>query len=214
MPPPRLGRKPYGAAEVLPFSDADPFGWAVTEMEEEYELGPGLEHLAGEIVGALKNLGEGKPEFRIPGHKGRNLADNPYCPPELLAHAGRLGRERYVVFLPLALSRTQDDKGRVRWTFFGSSEQGPERAFWKGFYSAPGRELPEGGFARLSRPASRRGLRRARRLALLAPLHRVSHPADPSRTRGFLTGTGLRFLHGRGLSSSVPRIRSRASAIC
>lgn len=145
MPPPRLGRKPYGAAEVLPFSDADPFGWAVTEMEEEYELGPGLEHLAGEIVGALRNLGEGKPELRIPGHKGRNLADNPYCPPELLAHAGRLGRERYVVFLPLALSRTQDDKGRVRWTFFGSSEQGPERAFWKGFYSAPGRERLEGG---------------------------------------------------------------------
>ena len=50
--------------------------------------------------------------------------------------------ERYVVFLPLALSQTQDDKGRVRWTFFGSSEQGPDRAFWKSFYRAPGREHP------------------------------------------------------------------------
>ncbi|HYA49147.1 MAG TPA: M28 family peptidase [Burkholderiales bacterium] len=143
MPPPRLGRKPYGTAEVRPFTDADPFGWAVTEIEEEYELRPGLEHLAGEIVSALKNLGEGKPEFRIPGHKGRNLTDNPFCPPELLAAAGRLGRERYIVLLPLALSRTQDDKGRVRWTYFGSSEQGPERAFWKGFYSSPGEERPE-----------------------------------------------------------------------
>ena len=27
--------------------------------------------------------------------------------------------------LPLALSRTQDDKGRIRWTLFGGSEQGP-----------------------------------------------------------------------------------------
>jgi hypothetical protein len=143
MPPPRLGRKPYGERESLPFSDDDPYGWAVTEIEEEYELRPGLEHLAVEIVGALVRLGRGKPEFRIPGHKGRNLIDNPYCPPEFLAQTGKLTREHYVVFLPLALSRTQDDKGRVRWTFFGSSEQGPEQAFWKGFYSAPGRELPE-----------------------------------------------------------------------
>ncbi len=42
--------------------------------------------------------------------------------------------------MPLAFSKTQDDKGRVRWTFFGGSEQGPDRAFWKSFYSAPGRE--------------------------------------------------------------------------
>jgi hypothetical protein len=145
MPPPRLGRKPYGDREALPFSDDDPYGWAITEIEEEYELKPGLEHLAEEIVGALVRLGRGKPEFRIPGHKGRNLVDNPYCPPELLARTALLGRECYVVFLPLALSRTQDDKGRVRWTFFGSSEQGPEQAFWKGFRSAPDRELPESG---------------------------------------------------------------------
>ncbi|HEX7587694.1 MAG TPA: M28 family peptidase, partial [Anaerolineae bacterium] len=50
--------------------------------------------------------------------------------------------EHYVVLLPLALSKTQDDMGRVRWTFFGSSEQGPERAFWNSFYFAPGQERP------------------------------------------------------------------------
>ena len=69
--------------------------------------------------------------------------DNPYWPPELAAHAGKLPHEHYVVLLPLALSRTQDDKGRVRWTFFGSSEQGPSWAFWKGFHSGPTEELPE-----------------------------------------------------------------------
>src|SRR5207245_261141 len=69
-------------------------------------------------------------------------AGNPYWPPELAQSAGALAHERYVVLLPLALSRTQDDKGRVRWTFFGGSEQGPARTFWRGFFAAPGRELP------------------------------------------------------------------------
>jgi len=34
--------------------------------------------------------------------------------------------------LGLALSRTQDDKGRVRWTLLGGSDEGPERSFWRG----------------------------------------------------------------------------------
>ena len=54
-------------------------------------------------------------------------------------HAGRLSQERFVVFLGLSLSRTQDDKGRIRWSFFGSSEQGPEKAFWKSFYDLHGK---------------------------------------------------------------------------
>lgn len=142
MPPPRLGRSPWGEDDPSLFSDQDPFGWPVSEIEEEYELRPGLRLLADEIVGSLARLGRGKPEHRIPGHKGRNLEDNPYWPPELQDCVGKIPHERYVVFLPLALSRTQDDKGRIRWTFFGSSEQGPEQAFWQGFSSAPGRELP------------------------------------------------------------------------
>jgi hypothetical protein len=36
---------------------------------------------------------------------------------------------------------TQEDKGHVRWTMFGGSEQGPSRGFWKSFYSAPGVEV-------------------------------------------------------------------------
>ena len=59
-----------------------------------------------------------------------------------LSFLGAPTHERYVLLLPLALSKTQDDKGRVRWTLFGGSEQGPGKAFWKGFYTAPRREVP------------------------------------------------------------------------
>jgi hypothetical protein len=140
MPPPRLGRRPCGETDPGLLPQDDPWGFCVSEIEEEYELQPGLRHLARQIAGSLAGLGRGEPEYRIAGHKGRNLIANPYWPPDLAAKAGALFHERFVTMLPLALSRTQDDKGRVRWTFFGGSEQGPERGFWQGFYSAPGKE--------------------------------------------------------------------------
>jgi hypothetical protein len=139
MPPPRIGLKPYGTVAGLSFEESDPFGLPVTEYEEAWELRPGLEKLAGELIGALVKLGSGRRAHAISRHK---LFDNACWPPELASGAGSLGHERYVVFLPLALSRTQDDKGRVRWTFFGGSEQGPARAFWKGFFTGPGKEVP------------------------------------------------------------------------
>ena len=138
MPPPRLGRKPYGADDPVLFDEDDPLGWHVTEYEEAMELRPGLEHLAGELIRALEHLGHGRPAHGIARAK---LEGNPYWPDELAEHAGRLPHERYVAIAPLALSRTQDDKGRVRWTLFGGSEQGPARAFWKGFFTAPGCEV-------------------------------------------------------------------------
>ena len=138
MPPPRMGRKPYGAEDPVLFRDDDPLGWHVTEYEEVMELRPGLEHLGVQLVHALAHLGNGRPAHGIARAK---LEGNPYWPDELAQHAGRLPHERYVVIAPLALSRTQDDKGRVRWTLFGGSEQGPSRAFWKGFFTAPGREI-------------------------------------------------------------------------
>ncbi len=143
MPPPRLGRKPLGKADPLLVSEQDPYGWPVSEIEEEYELKPGLEHLASQILSELTLLGQGLPAHLIAGHRSQNLEGNPYWPPELAEHAGRLDHEHYIVLLPLALARTQDDLGRIRWTLFGGSEQGPERAFWKGFYSAPGQEWAE-----------------------------------------------------------------------
>ena len=143
LPPPRLGRTAYGELDPLLFSDDDPFGWHISELEEEYELTPGLQVLAQQIMAALRKLGQGETEHTLAGHEGLNLRDNPYWPASLAARAGHLPHEHYVLLLPLALSRTQDDMGRVRWTFFGGSEQGPERAFWQSFYTAPGVELPE-----------------------------------------------------------------------
>ena len=96
-----------------------------------------------QVLEQLVKLGSGQPAYRIAGHKGRNLQNNPYWPSELAAHAGQLHHERFVIFLPLALSKTQDDLGRVRWTLFGSSEQGPERAFWKSFHRGPGQPVSE-----------------------------------------------------------------------
>ena len=75
-----------------------------------------------------------------PGHQPRQTRREPYWPKELAELPGAIPHERYVTLLPLALSKAQDDKGRVRWMFYGGSEQGPDRAFWKSFYYAPGQE--------------------------------------------------------------------------
>ncbi|HEV3021766.1 MAG TPA: hypothetical protein VGX76_04845, partial [Pirellulales bacterium] len=138
MPPPRLGLRAYGSRDPLLFQDDDPWGWSVTEYEQTFELEPGLRLLAHELLGALRHLGHCETAHGIARNK---LVDNPYWPDEL-CKSGAPPSERYIVLMSLALSRTQDDKGRVRWTLFGGSEQGPSRAFWRSFYSDPGTELP------------------------------------------------------------------------
>jgi len=143
MPSPRLGHKPYGKTDIRILKDEDPFGWYISEMEEEYELKPGIEHIGHQIMSNIIKLGKGLPEHFISGHGDENLLNNPYWPPELSVRAGSLLHERFVTLLPLMLSRTQDDKGRVIWTFFGNSIHEPEHAFWKNFFSAPGIELDE-----------------------------------------------------------------------
>jgi hypothetical protein len=143
MPPPRLGLKPYGKPDNRILEEDDPFGWKISEMEEEYELKPGIEHIGHQIMGNILKLGKGLPQHYISGHGGENLVNNPYWPPELASRAGSLSQERYVTLLPLMLSRTQDDKGRVIWTFFGNSIHEPEQAFWKSFFTSPGKEVSE-----------------------------------------------------------------------
>jgi hypothetical protein len=139
MPPPWLHPKPYAHAGSHPGPEADAFGWQVTEHEEEQQLAPGLETLAREALRELIRLGQGQHTPHISRNK---LLNNPHWPDELAARAGKLAHERYVLLLPAALARTQDDKGRVRWTLFGGSEQGPGKAFWRGFFTAPGVEGP------------------------------------------------------------------------
>ena len=142
MPPPLLGYKPYGKPEQGILDEDDPFGWKISEMEEEYELKPGIEHIGHQIISNIVKLGKGLPQHYISGHGGENLRNNPYWPSELADHAGSLFHERYVTLLPLMLSRTQDDKGRVIWTFFGNSIHEPEQVFWKSFFTAPDTEIP------------------------------------------------------------------------
>src|SRR5262245_21548704 len=140
MPPPRVGWKPYGAVPInnLVFSSDDPFGWKVHEFDEALELQPGLHQIAKQLMTRLKRLLDGNPDTGLPQHDSQN---NPFWPPELACEANVM-KDRCVLLLPLALSRTQDDKGRVRWTLFGNSEQGPGKAFWKSFFTAPGVEAP------------------------------------------------------------------------
>jgi hypothetical protein len=143
MPPLRTGISPVNG-EVYPwvFSEDDPYGWQVYEYEEEYHLRPGLVNIGSQVMEHLAQMGAGTLPIHLAGHQQRNLKDNIFWPAELSSHAGNLPHENYTAILPLSLSKTKDDKGRVLWTFFGASEQGPEKVFWKSFYEAPGKEVP------------------------------------------------------------------------
>ena len=143
MPSPLVGRKPLGEIDHILLSEDDLFGWHITEIEEEYELKPGIEHVGYQIMNNLIKLGKGLTEHYIHGHGGENLKNNPYWPPEIASKAGTLLHERFVTLLPLMLSRTQDDKGRIIWSLFGNSIHDPETAFWKNFYSSSGVEVAE-----------------------------------------------------------------------
>ncbi len=146
MPSPKIGISPIGDVDPFILKDDDLFGWNISELDEELELRPGMKHITKQIMHNLVKLGSGQTEFHISGHQNENLKNNPYWPEELSSSAGKLSHEKFVIFMPLALSKTQDDKGRVRWTLFGSSEQGPEKIFWNSFFTKPGNELPENNF--------------------------------------------------------------------
>lgn len=139
MPAPRVGWRPYDAAPPQSCGCTDPYAWQVSEREEIFELQPGLQHIARAVLNALIHLDREQPAQGLAREK---LVNNPYWPRELAELPGAVPHERYVTLLPITLSQTKDDKGRVRWTLFGSSEQGPDRAFWKSFYRAPGQERP------------------------------------------------------------------------
>jgi hypothetical protein len=141
MPPPRVGWKPYGPDPIdrALFSEDDPWGWHVNEFEEARELEPGFQQVAKQLLGTLNHVLQGK---AAQGLTKQDLTNNAYWPEELAQHVAELKHEACIIIAPLALSKTQDDKGRVRWTLFGGSEQGPAKAFWKSFRQAPGQEYP------------------------------------------------------------------------
>ena len=133
MPPPYVGLKPYAPHADLGhvtdrISDGDSFD--IDEYEQAHSIGPGLDRITNEIVARLGNLVNGKTH----GLSRTLLEGNPAWPPELAeaAREGRLAHDPLVVICPLALSRTQDDKGNDRWTMFGASHDGPAAPFFHG----------------------------------------------------------------------------------
>ncbi|HEX7599640.1 MAG TPA: M28 family peptidase, partial [Polyangia bacterium] len=134
MPPPYIGFKPYApdpssvpATVNVRCDDA----LDIDEYEQANELRTGLAKIAQHLVTELGKLVAG-PAHEFPKAL---LEGNLAWPPILAAaaHAGRIPRQPFFVIEALALSRTQDDKGNVRWTLFGSSHLPAATVFWRSF---------------------------------------------------------------------------------
>lgn len=139
MPPIHFTCNDYDGKTKECFQKDVPLEFPITEYEEAFELQPGLESIALQILKALAHLIKGESAEGLARNK---LINNPYWPDELAQQAHTLKHEPLVILLPLALSLTQDDKGRKRWTFFGASEQGHCRSFWKSFFTSGQNEIP------------------------------------------------------------------------
>ena len=135
MPAPFVAIKPFSAPDPLDARastlSCDERGLAIDEYEQAHELRPGLTKIAGHLVAELGKLASGNAhEF------SHTLLDGNRAWPESLANAARQGnypRQPFFVLQTLALSRTQDDKGNVRWTLFGASHEPSSAVFWRGF---------------------------------------------------------------------------------
>lgn len=139
MPPIHFAGSAYDGKAKGFFQKDVPLEFPITEYEEAFEVHPGLENIAHQILHALSHLAKGETAEHLDRNK---LINNPYWPDELAQQVQNLRHEPLVIILPLALSLTQDDKGRKRWTFFGASEQGPFRSFWKSFFTSQKEEIP------------------------------------------------------------------------
>ncbi len=134
MPAPYVGIKPYDPDRAHAPSTAQASSdrsLDVSEYEQVQELEPGLQRIADHLLVELGKLQRGE------GHgMSRSLLRDNRAWPAVLADAavrGRLQRHPLVLAMPLALSRTQDDKGNNRWTLFGASHDGAAAAFWNSF---------------------------------------------------------------------------------
>jgi hypothetical protein len=132
MPPPYVGLKPYTldlarAAATCAISDENALD--IDEYEQAHDLEPGLDWIGKHLVGEIAKLMRGEPH----AFSRTALEGNPAWPAELAAaaHDGRLADDPLVVIQPIALSRTQDDKGNERWTLFGASHEGAAPV-WEG----------------------------------------------------------------------------------
>ena len=131
MPPPYVGIKPYAPERghgAATFGCSQSSGLDINEYEYAHDLAPGLDRIADHLVLEIGKLVAGE-SHALPRAL---LEGNPAWPQQLqaAAHARKLGHDPVVVICPIALSRTQDDKGNDRWTLFGASHEGPGQPFW------------------------------------------------------------------------------------
>jgi hypothetical protein len=134
MPPPYVGIKPYApkrGEDACTARAIDDEILEITEYEQFEELLPGLRRISTLLLTEIAKLARGGSHL----FSRSLLTDNPAWPKALAdASSGHGFREEtFSVALPLALSRTQDDKGNVRWTLFGCSHEGASRPFWASF---------------------------------------------------------------------------------
>ncbi len=141
MPPPYVALKPYRPAlarslDACTSRMSNDLALDISEYEQREELEPGLGRIASLLVTEVARLARGT--SRLMSHT--LLGDNPAWPAALAEAAMHRGfaNETFSIALPLALSRTQDDKGNVRWTLFGASHEGPSRPFWDSFGDGDG----------------------------------------------------------------------------
>lgn len=142
MPGPFVGHKPSGAGDPATRPADDEHGWQVSAYQAAEQLGPGLADIARAVVTTIRRLQQGHHAL---SHDA--IVGNPYAPPDLMAAGPALALRPLIGLLTTSLSRTQDDMGRVRWTLFGASEQGPAAACWVSFADGPGQwvSAAEGG---------------------------------------------------------------------
>ncbi len=137
MPPPYVGIKPYApscAHAPTSFRVGAEDTLDIDEYEQAHDLEPGLDRIANHLLSKLSQLVGGRPHAL----SSTLLEGNPAWPAELAdaAKAGKLAHDPLVLLCPVALSRTQDDKGNNRWTLFGASHEPPGAPFWYGLDEA------------------------------------------------------------------------------
>lgn len=140
MPPPYVGVKPYGEPDPFTVPEGDDHGWNISEYEWAQELRPGIERIATHVLDQIVKLARGQTSQV----SARLLAENPAWPAALANRVAWPAEETFPLILPIALTKTQDDKGRVRWTLLGSSGALlPSEPFWASFRGRRGNERPD-----------------------------------------------------------------------
>jgi hypothetical protein len=187
MPAPLVARKPTGALVGEARVAGDDHGWRITAREATHELEPGLAALAAALAPKLAAVLDDDAHTR--GLSRDLIAGNRYLPDVALPAASLSAP--LIAVVGVALSRTQDDKGRVRWTLLGDRPR--PAPFWAGFHPARARPTSStarrrrrraGGADRRRVPPERAAARRrprpaGRRRSRPAGLGRRAHPAVP-----------------------------------